>query len=178
MKSMNKYRSAALILACSAASLSAAACSAGITTATPPATTPPATSAPAPSHSTSSAAASASPTGSSRLITISGPIGHFPVPAGAKVAENVAGSQEIVIIFSAISPAKVSSFYATALPQAGYSIATNSVLDQGDTTVAVISFTGHGYKGNIDALAHFSDPKVNIAGLGTKNVTTITFLPS
>jgi hypothetical protein len=94
------------------------------------------------------------------------------------VAENVAGSQELVIIFSAISPAKVSSFYATALPQAGYSISTNSVLNQAGSVVAIIAFSGHGYKGNIDALAHFSDPKVNIAGLGTKNVTTVSLLPS
>ena len=124
------------------------------------------------------AVSSPSPAGSGRRITIGGSIGSFPVPAKAKVAENVAGSQEIVVIFSSITPAKVSSFYATALPRAGYSISNNSVLSQSGSTVAIIQFSGHGYKGNIDALAHFSDPKVNVAGLGTKNVTTVSLMPN
>jgi hypothetical protein len=171
---MKRYRSTALALACCAASVSGAACTAGISTAT----TAPTTSAPAPSHSASVAVSSPSPAGSGRRITIGGSIGSFPVPAKAKVAENVAGSQEIVVIFSSISPAQVSSFYATALPRAGYSISNNSVLSQSGSTVAIIQFSGHGYKGNIDALAHFSDPKVNVAGLGTKNVTTVSLMPN
>jgi ABC-type phosphate transport system substrate-binding protein len=170
---MKRYRSTVLALACCAASVSGAACTAGISTAT----TAPATSAPAPSHSASVAVSSPSPASSGRTVTISGSIRSFPVPAKAKVAENVAGSQEIVVIFSSISPAQVSSFYATALPRAGYSISNNSVLSESGSTVAIIQFSGHGYKGNIDALAHFSDPKVNVAGLGTKNVTTVSLMP-
>ena len=80
-------------------------------------------------------------------------------------------------IFSSISPAKVSGFYATALPRAGYAISTNSVLSESGSTDAIIEFSGHGYKGNIDALSHFSHPGVSLAGLGTKNVTTITLMP-
>lgn len=171
---MNKYRSTALALVCCAASVSGAACTAGITTAT----TAPATSAPAPSHSASVAVSASNPASSGRTIAISGSIRSFPVPAGAKVAENVASSQEIVVIFSSISPAQVSSFYATALPRAGYSISNNSVLSESGSPVAIIQFSGHGYKGNIDALAHFSDPKVNVAGLGTKNVTTVALMPN
>jgi hypothetical protein len=176
---MNKYRSTAVALVCCAASVSGAACTAGITTATTaPATSAPATSAPAPSHSASVAVSSPSPASSGRVVTISGSIGSFPVPARAKVAENVASSQEIVVIFSSISPAQVSSFYATALPRAGYSISDNSVLSESGSPVAIIQFSGHGYKGNIDALAHFSDPKVHVAGLGTKNVTTVALIPN
>ena len=168
---MNNYRSAALALAACAASLTVAACTAGITTATPPAT-----SAAAPSHSASVARSSSSPASSGRMISVSGSVGSFPVPAGAKVAENIADGQESIVIFSSITPAKVSSFYATALPQAGYTISGNSLVTQGGGTVAFILFSGHGYKGNIDALSKFPNSGVSVAGLGTKNVTTITIM--
>ncbi len=169
---MNKYRPAAVALAACAASLSLAACTAGITTAST-ATTSPA----APSRSGSSASASASLAAAGRMIQVSGDVGSFPVPAGAKVAENIASSQETVVFFSMITPAKVSSFYARALPQAGYTVTTNSVVSQSGNTVAFIQFTGHGFKGNIDALSKFTDSTVSLAGLGHKNVTTITFMP-
>jgi hypothetical protein len=182
---MNKYRSAALILACSAASLSASACSAGISTATPPATSAPATNAPAPSRSASVAVSSSTPASSGRTITISGSIGSFPVPAGAKVAkvaENVGHGKAIIIVFSSVTPANVQSFYSTALPRAGYAISVNSIADQGGVTVAIIGFTGHGYKGDIGALSHFSGSGVpgsvaSLPGIGTKNVTTIALTP-
>ena len=169
---MNKYRSAALALAACAASLTATACTAGITTATPPAT-----SAAAPSHSASVARSSPSPASSGRMISVSGSVGSFPVPAGAKVAENIADGQESIVIFSSITPATVSSFYATALPRAGYAITGNSLVTEGGGTVAFIVFSGHGYKGNIDALSKFPNSGVSVAGLGTKNVTTITIMP-
>jgi hypothetical protein len=169
---MNRYRLAAVALAASAASLSLAACTAGITAAST-ATTSPA----APSRSASSASAPASLAAAGRMIQVGGEVGSFPVPAGAKVAENVASSQETVIIFSMITPAKVSSFYARALPQAGYTVTTNSVVSQSGSTVAFIQFTGHGFKGNIDALSEFTDSTVSVAGLGHKNVSTITFMP-
>ena len=169
---MNKYRSAALALAACAASLTATACTAGITTVAPPAT-----SAAAPSHSASVARSSSSEARAGRMISVSGSVGSFPVPAGAKVAENIADGQESIVIFSSITPAKVSSFYATALPQAGYTISGNSLVTQGGGTVAFILFSGHGYKGNIDALSKFPNSGVSVAGLGTKNVTTITIMP-
>jgi hypothetical protein len=166
---MNNYRSAALALATCAASLSVAACTAGITTAPPPAT-----SAAAPPRSASAAAAtSSSPASSGRMIAISGSIGSFPVPTGAKVAENVAYSQQVIVMFTSVTPAIVSSFYATALPRAGYAISGNSMFSVGGNTEAVIEFSGHGYKGNIATLSHFSGSGVSVAGLGTKNVSTI-----
>ena len=173
---MNKYRSAAAALTACAASLSLAACTAGTTTASTTTTSPAApgsSSAPSPS----SASASASPALASRTIKVAGDVGSFPVPAGANVAENIASSQETVIIFDKITPARVSSFYARALPQDGYTITTNSVVSQSGGTAAIIQFTGHGFAGNIDALSKFTDSAVSVAGLGHKNVTTITFMP-
>ena len=168
---MNRYRSTALALACCAASVSVAACTAGITTAST--TAAPATSTPASSRSASVARSTSTPASSGRTIAISGSIGSFPVPAGAKVAENVAEGKHIIIFFGSVTPAKVSSFYSTALPRAGYTISGNSILNQGGVTEAIIDFTGHGYKGDIGAVSHFSGSGPNVRGLGNKNVTTI-----
>jgi hypothetical protein len=174
---MSIHRSAALALTTCAASLTVAACTAGVTTA-PPATSA-ATSPAAPSRSASVAAAnSASPAASGRMISITASIGSFPVPAGAKVAENVAENQQIIVMFNSVAPANVSSFYAAALPRAGYTISGNSLISQGGGTEAVIEFSGHGFKGNIATLSHFSGAGVAIAGLGTKNVSTIELSPS
>jgi hypothetical protein len=169
---MNKYRSSAAALAACAASLSLVACAAG-TTATSLATTSPA----APSRASASASSSASPAAASRMIQVSGKVGSFPVPAGAKVVQNIGSSQETVVIFSKITPAKVSSFYAQALPRAGYTVTANSVITQSGNTVTYIQFTGHGLKGNIDGLSKFTDSTVSVPGLGHKNVTTISLMP-
>ena len=170
---MNKYRSTALALACCAASVSVAACTAGITTAST--TAAPATSTPAPSHSASVARSSSTPASSGRMITVTGSVGSFPVPARAKVTDNIAIDQKNVIVaFGSVTPADVSSFYATALPRAGYTISGNSVVSEGGSIVAFIFFSGHGYKGDIGALSKAPASDASL-GLGTKNVTTITF---
>jgi hypothetical protein len=111
------------------------------------------------------------------MIQVSGKAGSFPVPAGAKVVQNIGSSQETVVIFSKITPAKVSSFYAQALPRAGYTVTANSVITQSGNTVTYIQFTGHGLKGNIDGLSKFTDSTVSVPGLGHKNVTTISLMP-
>ena len=167
---MHTYRNVAAALAAGAACLSLAACSAGITTAST-ATTAVTSS---PSASRSAAASSSAPAG--RTIEVSGKVGRFPVPPGAKVAENVATDQEVIVFFSLVTPAKVESFYTRALPRAGYKVGTNSVFTQDGATVAFIQFTGHGFKGSIDTLSRFNDSSVSIAGLGHKNVTTVTFM--
>jgi hypothetical protein len=178
---MNKYRYAVAALTACAASLSLAACTAGITTASTATTSPAAPSSSSASSSASSSSSSSASQGApalaSRTIKVNGAVGSFPVPAGANVVENVASSEETAIIFDKITPAKVSSFYAQALPRAGYTITTNSVLSQSGGTTAIIMFTGHGFTGNIDALSKFNDSTVDIAGLGHKNVTTISFMP-
>ncbi len=168
---MINYRSAALALACCAAGVSVTACTAGISTASSPTT-----SAPAPSHSPSVAAAASSRAPSGRMIKVTGSVGSFPVPAGAKVTENIAIDQkDVVVAFNSVTPANVSSYYATALPRAGYTISGNSVVTQGGGTVAFVFFSGHGYKGDIGALSKAPASEASM-GLGTKNVTTITFM--
>ena len=150
---MNKYRSAALALAATAASLTVAACSAGTPTASSAASSPPASSS---SASALPVFSSAPPTTGApipgRMLTIQGTLGAFPVPAA------------------------VARFYATALPQAGYTVTTNSMVSRGPQNGAVIVFTGHGFKGNIESVNQVAGPSV--AGLGSQNVTTIIIAPS
>jgi hypothetical protein len=169
---MNKYRSAALAVAACAASLSVAACSTGT-----PSASSAATSSATSSQSASAIVSSAVPTSGApiagRKISVNGKLTSFPIPAAAKIAENVAGGKALVLVFGAVAPVDVARFYATALPQAGYSVATNSMLSKGADTGAYIVFSGHGYKGTVDSLAQF--PGASVAGIGDKNVTTIVF---
>ena len=174
---MNTYRSAAVALTACAASLSLTACTAGITTASTAATSPAARNSSSASASASASASHAAPALASRTIKVSGEVGSFPIPARAKVVENVASASGVIVFFDQVTPAKVSSFYAQALPRAGYTITANSVVSQSSGTVAFIQFTGHGVKGTIDALSKFTDSSVSIAGLGHKNVTTISIMP-
>jgi hypothetical protein len=168
---MTMYRLAAAALTACAASLSLAACTAGTTTTSTATTSPAATS-----RSAAAAPSSASAL-ASRMLKVSGEVGSFPVPAGAKVVQNIGTSQETIVIFGTVTPAKVSSFYAQALPRAGYTVTANSVITQSGNTVAYIQFTGHGVKGNIDGLAKDTDSTVSLPGLGHRNVTTISLMP-
>jgi hypothetical protein len=166
---MNKYRSVALALATCAAGLSVAACSSGTPAASSASTSTAGTST-ATSNAVSSAPAPS--TGApipSRSLTVKMALGTFPVPASAKVVENMAG----LVVFGSITPADVSRFYATALPQAGYTVTTNSMLHKGGDNGAYIVFSGHGYKGTVDSLDQF--PGTSLAGIGDKDVTTIVF---
>jgi ABC-type phosphate transport system substrate-binding protein len=83
---MNTYRSAAVALTACAASLSLTACTAGTTTASTAATSPAARN----STSASASASQTAPALASRTIKVSGEFGSFPIPARAKVVENVA----------------------------------------------------------------------------------------
>jgi hypothetical protein len=174
---MNKYRPATLALAAGAATLAVAACSAG---------TPSASSS---SSSSSSSSASSSATGSAapvtsaaapttgapipgRTLTVSGKLGSFPVPAAAKIGENLAGGSSLILVFGSVAPPDVARFYASALPQAGYTVTSNSLVSQGSQHGAIVVFNGHGYKGSIESVDQF--PGVSIAGIGATNVTTIT----
>ena len=177
-KPMNTYRSAAAALTACAASLSLTACAAGSTTASTAATSPAATS-----SEYGRGLVFGLGLGQSSL----GPRG--PHDQGERRGRQLPGSgrgeggpehrqcQGTIVIFDLVTPAKVSSFYAQALPRAGYTITANSVISQSGSTVAFIQFTGHGVKGTIDALSKFTDSSVSIAGLGHKNVTTISIRP-
>lgn len=170
---MNKYRSAALVLAACAVGMSAAACSSGSSSTSSSAATSPAASSQAIS---SSPPPTTGPPIAGRTLTVKGSLGSFPVPASAKVAENMAGGQSVVLVFGSVVPADVSRFYATELPKAGYSVSTNSMLTKGGDHGAYILFSGHGFKGTIDSLEQF--PGMSMAGIGDKNVTTIIFAPT
>ena len=110
------------------------------------------------------------------MLTIQGTLGTFPVPAAAKVGENISGGPSAIVVFGLVVPADVARFYATALPQAGYTVTTNSMVSRGPQNGAVIVFTGHGYKGNIESVNQVAGP--SFAGLGSQNVTTIIIAPS
>ena len=164
---MNKFRSATLALVACAASLSLAACSAGTTTASSSASS----SAAANQGVTTSAPPSTGAPIPSRMLQVKGPLGSFPVPATAKVGENISGGSSLVVVFGLITPADVARFYATALPQAGYAVAGNSLVSKGGQNGAIIVFSGHGYKGTIDSVNQVTGP--TFAGVGGQNVTTI-----
>jgi hypothetical protein len=174
---MTMYRSAAATLTTCAASLSLAACAAGSTTPSTATTSPAATSRSAAAAAATASASSSASALAGRMLKVSGEVGSFPVPAGAKVVQNIGTSQETIVIFGVVTPAKVSSFYAQALPRAGYTVTANSVITQSGNTVAYIQFTGHGVKGNIDGLSKDTDSTVSLPGLGRKNVTTISLMP-
>jgi hypothetical protein len=171
---MNKYRSTALVLAACAAGLSVAACSAGTpsassSTASSPASSP-ASSSPSAVPVVSSAVPTSGPPIAGKMITVKGKIGSFPVPAAARVGENLSGASSLLVVFGLVAPADVARFYATALPQAGFTVTSNSLVSQGGQNGAIVQFTGHGFKGNIESVAQF--PGTSIAGL-TTNVTTV-----
>jgi hypothetical protein len=173
---MNKYRYAPLALVACAAGLSLAACSAGVTAAT----STPAASRSTGSSASSTASASSSPSNSSspgRTVTVEGLITTFPIPAGAKLDENVTDNKTILIFLSSVTPTEVSSFYTSALPRAGYTITTNSVTDLNGIKIAAIEFTGHGYKGAISAASKLPASQVSLGGVSNKNFTGITLAP-
>jgi hypothetical protein len=174
---MNKYRSAALALAACAASLAVAACSAGTPTASPAASSPAASSSATASQGLSY---SAPPTTGApipgRMLTVTKALGTFPIPAAAKVGENMSGGSGVIVAFGLIVPADVARFYATALPQAGYTVTANSLVSKGNQNGALITFTGHGYKGTIESVNQ--EAGYTFAGLGAQNVTTIIMSPA
>jgi hypothetical protein len=172
---MKKYRSAALALTACAASLSVAACSAG----TPSTASSSAASSASGSKSAVPVVSSAVPTSgpaiAGRKLQINGKIGSFPVPAAAKVGENLSGGSSLLVVFGSVAPADVARFYATALPQAGFTVTSNALVSQGGQHGAIIQFTGHGFKGNIESVAQF--PGAAVAGIGSTNVTTVIMSP-
>jgi hypothetical protein len=110
------------------------------------------------------------------VLTIQGTLGSFPVPAAAKIGENMSGGQSVILVFGKIAPADVARFYATALPQAGYTVTTNSLVSRGPQNGAVIVFSGRGYKGTIESVDQIAGP--SIAGVGGQNVTTVVISPT
>lgn len=166
---MTKYRPATLALAAGAATLAVAACSSAGTPSASSSSTPtgtktavPVVSAPVPTTGTPI---------QGTTITLKGKLGSFPVPKEAKIGENVSGGSSLLLIFGSIVPSDVARFYATALPQAGFTITTNTLVSQGGQHGAIVEFNGKGYKGTIESVDEL--PGASIAGIGSANVTTI-----
>lgn len=98
---------------------------------------------------------------------MSGQLGGFPVPQGARVIEDSTDYGHYSIVFGSVSPSAVSSFYATALPRADYTIISNfsATGDSWDSFNGTgIWFTGHGYNGQMGALSSFQIPGFSIGG--------------
>ena len=176
---MKRFRSMMLALVAGAGVLSVTACTAGVTTASSassPATSPPAAGHSAAGHSASAAASSPGAAPSASMFALSEPPGSFPVPAGVKLADNVVISGTVILFFSGITPAKVLAFYTKALPQAGYKITGSEMVSEAGGTAAVM-FSGHGFKGEVASVTHFTDnpgtPAGNLPGLPHKDVTSI-----
>lgn len=127
---MITYRSVPLTVAAGLTALSLTACSAGITNAT---------STPARGTDVST-------------VSLGGPLGSFPIPPGAGVLDKTVLSNGYAITLDDVTVATVASFYATALPAAGYTITQHASTTGDGLTGTGIEFTGHGYKGVIGAI--------------------------
>jgi hypothetical protein len=177
---MNSYRLIAMVIAMGATALSLAACTAGISTPSP------ATSGSPTAHA-SHPSASASPTASSSpvaTVSVSG-VGSFPIPPGAQVVTNMPCDKETILEVSSVTPSEASSFYASALPKAGYTVAGNTLnTDPNNGTpqgIAEVTFAGHGYTGLIIALANLSGGGTSMASLPpsiTKNFMEVSLSPN
>jgi len=144
---------------CRTAMLAAAACAAAISLAACTVTT---TASPAPGPG---------PAGST--VSVSGPIGRFPLPPGAQVISDGTGNGHYDIVFGSVSPSEASRFYTTVLPRAGYTITSNSSATGNSFSGTGIWFSGHGYNGQIGALSSF-----HISGISFgANTVEITLTP-
>jgi len=107
-------------------------------------------------------------------VSVSGPIGRFPVPPGAQLIEDGTDNGHYDIVFGSVSPSEASRFYTTALPRAGYTIISNSSVAAGNSFSGTgILFTGHGYNGQIGALSSFDISGISFGG----NTVEITLTP-
>lgn len=139
---MSACRTTALGAVCCAAALSLSACASGLTADPNGATS---------TASTVSGRASSVP---GSRVSVGGSLGSFPIPPHVTLIDNVTRNGVIQIGFSGATPSRVSSFYATALPAAGYTITENNAGSEN----AEIVFTGHGYNGDIGALSNVDTP--------------------
>jgi hypothetical protein len=170
---MNLRRTAALATALCLGGIGLTACSGGIITPGP-------TRSPGPSSAPSSAPAAPLPGGgatpsvsvSNGKVTVGGSLGSFPIPPGAEVLENVANGHTIDLVLGSVTASRVSSFYASALPRAGYTVTSNTSASGKSFAGVSIKFTGHGYQGTIGAVSGVSIP--GVSGLGGGDIVGVT----
>jgi hypothetical protein len=188
---MTRVRRTVTAVTAGAAGLALTACSAGITTASQSPSvgrTASTSAASTPGTSTSTPPSPSSSASPVDTIIIDSPLRTFPIPSGAQVIGNITCEKETIIELGAVTVAKVSSFYNSVLPQDGYKITGNSMIDTpGDGLsgpAAEIQFTGHGYKGTISALSNFGSLMASAGGSTsgvpsdmTGNFITIDLIP-
>jgi hypothetical protein len=80
----------------------------------------------------------------------------FPLPPGARVTEARDGG-DTGIVLTGVEPGVVAEFYRDALPAAGYRITKDNSIGVGGVDVIGMSFTGHGYNGEIAVVSTGSD---------------------
>lgn len=121
---MNMHRTAAAVTACCLAGAGVTGCSAGIT----------------------SGSGSNSPGAhQDAKVSLGGQLGDFPLPPGATVTSKIVSGSGDILVLSGVKPEQAASFYTSALPSDGYTIADSITGGQG----TVIVFTGHGYRGGV-----------------------------
>jgi hypothetical protein len=188
---MNMHRLKVMAVTC-AAGLSATACTAGITSVGPATSASPATS-----HAASSPTGSPSHTGpasagSGDTVSLNAPTGSFPIPHGAHAGINMSCGKQVIIQLESVAPTQASAFYTSALPHAGYKITDDTLSSDPNTGapygMAEISFTGHGYTGQISAFANLgtespagtspSGLPISLPSSLTKNVVQIFMAPT
>jgi hypothetical protein len=101
------------------------------------------------------------------MVSVGGPIGRFPVPAGATVVENVTDGKQAVVLLSSVTPSEVSRFYTAELPRDGFKITSNTLVTGnvgGIGAGAAIEFSGHGYRGTIGAVTNLPTPAPEFGG--------------
>lgn len=119
------------------------------------------------------AAACATAASAGSTVSVSRPIGRFPLPPGAQLINDGTDNGHYDIVFGSVSPSEASRFYTTALPRAGYTITSNSSAAGDSFSGTGIWFTGLGYNGQIGALSSFHIPGISLGG----NTVEITLTP-
>jgi hypothetical protein len=123
---------------------------------------------------TTTASPAPSPASAGGTVSVSGPIGRFPLPPGAQLIEDGTDNGHYDIVFGSVSPSEASRFYTTALPRAGYTITSNSSAAEDSFSGTGIWFTGHGYNGQIGALSSFDISGISFGA----NTVEITLTPA
>jgi hypothetical protein len=90
---------------------------------------------------------------------------------------NVSCGKQVNIILESVTPAQAWAFYTSTLPRVGYKI-TDQTLSSGPGSgapqgMAEISFTGHGYTGQITAFANLG-PEPSASALPTTLPSSLT----
>ena len=119
-----------LAVAAGVAALTLAACSAGIT----------------------ASATSPAPTGAvagGTTVSLTGPLGGFPIPRGAEVLESAVTGSGYAIMLDNVAAKAADTFYSAALPADGYTISQHESASGNGASGTGMEFTGHGYKGEI-----------------------------